>query len=123
MDIIDLGNAELFMQAKTSVESSLHDEDNSYVEKSTPEFIDMLNMKNSIFVKDDYVVPFRIIKDKLFIIGDTDSIRYATDALSEINYNLDTLSEISINKVHLGKLEKYPYYFIIGSKYMVVENK
>lgn len=121
MDIIDLSDAQKFVEAKKFIESALHDENSAYKEKSTPEFIDMLNMKNSIFVKDDYVVPFRIIKDKIFIVGDETSIKYASSALQEIKYNLNVLIEIPIEKVHTGRLDRYEYYFIIDSKYMVFE--
>lgn len=119
MKIIELDNANLFAEVKNDIESKLIENGTIDSKMSIPEFIDMLKMENSIYIKDDIVVPFRIYDDYLFIIGSNSIIEKVTESLESIEYDLSKLKEVSMEDVHNGKLDNYEHYFIIESKYMI----
>lgn len=117
MRIIEVNNPEQIMFAKHELEA-LHGD---MPVQNLQTFINTLNMQNNIFIKDDIVVPFSIVSDMLFVVADNDNIKLLTGVLEQLNYKLNTLIEIPTLDVYNGKLEKYEFYFIINSKYMVLE--
>lgn len=108
MKIIEVNNPEQIIEAKHILENT----------QDLQSFVTGLQMQNTIFVKDDIVIPFSIKNDLLFLISD-DNTQLLIDALEKINYNLDILEQIPINDVYNGKLENEEYYFIIGSNYKI----
>lgn len=114
--IIPLNNPDLFLSAKNELEKQYTDNTN----ESISAFIESLNLNNSIFIKDDIVIPFAIIEDYVFytpVSIDTDN--YFLEELKSINYNLNALKCISFDDVLTNKLDNYNYFFIINDNYFV----
>ena len=110
MKIIEVNNPEQIIEAKHMLEDT----------QDLQSFVTGLQMQNTIFVKDDIVIPFSIKNDLLFLISDNNK-QLLLDALEKINYNLDILEQIPMNDVYDGKLENEEYYFIIDSNYKILK--
>lgn len=123
MEVINLNNHIQVLYAKEKIENQLISENKISKEMEIPEFVTFLNLQNSIFIKEDLVVPFKILNDMLFTVASDNIINELNTILSEISYNLDNLKTIYTNDVYLGELDKYPFYFIINSEYKVIPKK
>jgi hypothetical protein len=110
MKIIEVNNPEQILEAKRILENT----------EDLQTFVNGLELQNTIFVKDDIVIPFSIKNDLLFLIADN-NIDLLLNVLNTINYNLDSLEDISMLDVYNGKLEKEEFYFIIGSDYKILK--
>ena len=119
MRIIEVDDPVKIILAKQEVEQKLMDEKKLDEPMTLPDFIKSLNMQNNIYIKNDDVIPFSIVDDKLFIIASKEKIEEVDSALQAINYDCSKLTEIPIMQVYQGELEKYEQYFVIDSKYMV----
>ena len=119
MRIIEVDDPVKIILAKQEVEQKLMDEKKIDAPMSLPDFVKSLNMQNNIYIKNDDVIPFSIVDDKLFIIASKEKIEEVDSALQAINYDCSKLTEIPIMQVYQGELEKYEQYFVIDSKYMV----
>ena len=119
MRIIEVDDPIKIILAKQEVEQKLMDEKKLDAPMSLQDFVKSLNMQNNIYIKDDDVIPFSIIDDKLFIIASKEKIEEVDSVLKTINYDCSKLTEIPIMQVYQGELEKYDQYFVIDSKYMV----
>ena len=119
MKIIEVDDPVKIIIAKQEVEQKLMDEKKLNEPMTLPDFIKSLNMQNNIYIKNDDVIPFSIVDDKLFIIASKEKIEEVDSALKTINYDYSKLTEIPMMQVYQGELEKYDQYFVINSKYMV----
>ena len=119
MRIIEVDDPVKIILAKQEVEQKLMDEKKLDEPMSLPDFVKSLNMQNNIYIKNDDVIPFSIVDDKLFIIASKEKIEEVDSALKVIDYDCSRLTEIPIMQVYQGELEKYEQYFVIDSKYMV----
>ena len=119
MRIIEVDDPIKIILAKQEVEQKLMDEKKLDAPMSLPDFVKSLNMQNNIYIKNDDVIPFSIVDDKLFIIASKEKIEEVDSALKAIDYDCSRLIEIPIMQVYQGELEKYDQYFVIDSKYMV----
>ena len=119
MRIIEVDDPIKIILAKQEVEQKLIDEKKLDAPMSLPDFVKSLNMQNNIYIKNDDVIPFSIVDDKLFIIASKEKIEEVNSALKAIDYDCSRLIEIPIMQVYQGELEKYDQYFVIDSKYMV----
>ena len=119
MRIIEVDDPVRIILAKQEVEQKLMDEKKLDAPMSLPDFVKSLNMQNNIYIKNDDVIPFSIIDDKLFIIASKEKIEEVDSALKAIDYDCSKLTEIPMMQVYQGELEKYDQYFVVDSKYMV----
>lgn len=110
MKIIEVNNPEQILEAKRILENT----------EDLQTFVNGLELQNTIFVKDDIVIPFSIKNDLLFLIADNNK-DLLLDVLNRIDYNLDSLEGISMLDVYNGKLENEEFYFIIGSDYKILK--
>lgn len=110
MKIIEVNNPEQILEAKRILENT----------EDLQTFVNGLELQNTIFVKDDIVIPFSIKNDLLFLIADNNK-DLLLDILNIIDYNLDSLEGISMLDVYNGKLENEEFYFIIGSDYKILK--
>ena len=119
MRIIEVDDPIKIILAKQEVEQKLIDEKKLDAPMSLQDFVKSLNMQNNIYIKNDDVIPFSIVDDKLFIIASKEKIEEVDSALKAIDYDCSKLTEIPMMQVYQGELEKYDQYFVIDSKYMV----
>ena len=119
MRIIEVDDPVKIILAKQEVEQKLMDEKNLDAPMSLQDFVKSLNMQNNIYIKNDDVIPFSIVDDKLFIIASKEKIEEVDSVLKAIDYDCSKLTEIPMMQVYQGELEKYDQYFVIDSKYMV----
>ena len=119
MRIIEVDDPVKIILAKQEVEQKLMDEKKLDATMYIKDFVKSLNMQNNIYIKNDDVIPFSIVDDKLFIIASKEKIEEVDYALKAIDYDCSRLTEIPIMQVYQGELEKYEQYFVIDSKYMV----
>ena len=110
MKIIEVNNPEQILEAKRILENT----------EDLQTFVNGLELQNTIFVKDDIVIPFSIKNDLLFLIADNNK-DLLLNVLNTIDYNLDSLECISMLDVYNGKLENEEFYFIIGSDYKILK--
>ena len=110
MKIIEVNNPEQILEAKRILENT----------DDLQTFVNGLELQNTIFVKDDIVIPFSIKNDLLFLIADNNK-DLLLNVLTTIDYNLDSLEGISMLDVYNGKLENEEFYFIIGSDYKILK--
>jgi uncharacterized lipoprotein YehR (DUF1307 family) len=110
MKIIEVNNPEQILEAKRILENT----------EDLQTFVNGLELQNTIFVKDDIVIPFSIKNDLLFLIADNNK-DLLLNVLNTIDYNLDSLEGISMLDVYNGKLENEEFYFIIGSDYKILK--
>ena len=119
MRIIEVDDPIKIILAKQEVEQKLMDEKKLDAPMSLQDFVKSLNMQNNIYIKNDDVIPFSIVDDKLFIIASKEKIEEVDYVLKSIDYDCSKLTEIPMMQVYQGELEKYDQYFVIDSKYMV----
>lgn len=119
MRIIEVDDPIKIILAKQEVEQKLMDEKKLDAPMSLQDFVKSLNMQNNIYIKNDDVIPFSIVADKLFIIAPKEKIEEVDSVLKSIDYDCSKLTEIPMMQVYQGELEKYDQYFVIDSKYMV----
>ena len=119
MRIIEVDDPVKIILAKQEVEQKLMDEKKLDAPMSLQDFVKSLNMQNNIYIKNDDVIPFSIVDDKLFIIASKEKIEEVDSVLKSIDYDCSKLTEIPMMQVYQGELEKYDQYFVIDSKYMV----
>lgn len=119
MRIIEVDDPIKIILAKQEVEQKLMDEKKLDAPMSLQDFVKSLNMQNNIYIKNDDVIPFSIVDDKLFIIASKEKIEEVDSVLKSIDYDCSKLTEIPMMQVYQGELEKYDQYFVIDSKYMV----
>lgn len=119
MRIIEVDDPIKIILAKQEVEQKLMDEKKLDTPMSLQDFVKSLNMQNNIYIKNDDVIPFSIVDDKLFIIASKEKIEEVDSVLKSIDYDCSKLTEIPMMQVYQGELEKYDQYFVIDSKYMV----
>ena len=119
MRIIEVDDPVKIILAKQEVEQKLMDEKKLDAPMSLQDFVKSLNMQNNIYIKNDDVIPFSIVDDKLFIIASKEKIEEVNSELKAIDYDCSKLTEIPMMQVYQGELEKYDQYFVIDSKYMV----
>ena len=118
MKIVEVNKVDQILEAKSEIE--LLNPDKPKQDLQT--FINGLDMKDTIFVKDDIVIPFSIKSERLFVITEKDEhLSKLLESLQQFDYDLSKLVEIPIFDVYNGKLEKYDFYFIIVSKYKVFD--
>ena len=121
MRIVKLDDPIKIISAKQEIETKLIEENKLENEMELQEFVKFLNLQNTIYVKDDTVVPFRIYEDILFTVATDEVIKELNEKLSIINYDFTKLKNIDMLEVYNGELDKYPFFFIINSKYYVVK--
>ena len=121
MRIIKLDDPLKIIAAKQEVESKLLEDKKIEKEFELQEFIKYLSLQNTIYVKNDTVVPFRIFDDMLFITADDTVIKEVSEYLASLSYDLSKLTEVPMVDVYNGELDSYPIFFIINSKYMVLK--
>ena len=119
MRIIEVDDPIKIILAKQEVEQKLMDEKKLDAPMSLQDFVKSLNMQNNIYIKNDDVIPFSIVDDKLFIIASKEKIEEVDSVLKSIDYDCSKLTEIPMMQVYQGELEKYDQYFVVDSKYMV----
>ena len=119
MRIIEVDDPIKIILAKQEVEKKLMDEKKLDAPMSLQDFVKSLNMQNNIYIKNDDVIPFSIVDDKLFIIASKEKIEEVDSALKAIDYDYSKITEITMMQVYQGELEKYDQYFVVDSKYMV----
>ena len=119
MRIIEVDDPVKIILAKQEVEQKLMDEKKLDAPMSLPDFVKSLNMQNNIYIKNDDVIPFSIIDDKLFIIASKEKIEEVDSALKTIDYDCSKLTEIPIMQIYQVELEKYDQYFVVDSKYIL----
>jgi hypothetical protein len=119
MRIVKLDDPIKIIESKQEIESKLIENKKIDSAMELQDFIKFLDLQNTIYVKDDLVVPFRLYDDMLFIIAENDIISEVSEILKEIEYNFSNLKQVSNSEVYSGELDKYKYFFIIDSKYMV----
>ena len=74
MRIIEVDDPVKIILAKQEVEQKLMDEKKLDAPMSLQDFVKSLNMQNNIYIKNDDVIPFSIVDDKLFIIASKEKI-------------------------------------------------
>lgn len=121
MRIVNLNNPTDVLAVKKEIEEQLLSNSKIDSEMELQEFIQFLELQKTIYIKDDIVIPFRIYNDIVFSVFDEQQLEHLLSVLKTIKYDLSNLKEIDINKVYLGELDNYEYYFIIDSTYKVVK--
>lgn len=120
MRIVKLDDPIKIITTKQEIETKLIEENKLEKEMELQEFIKFLNLQNTIYVKDDTVVPFRIYGDILFIVAEDKTIKELNETLSSFKYDFSKLKNISQIDIYNGELDKYKFFFIIDSKYYVL---
>ena len=120
MKIIELDDPVKIIMAKQDIENKLIEEGKLEYYTKHDQFILSLKLQETIYVKENAVIPFKIYSDEyLFTLGKKEDINELVSVLEEMKYDLSLLKEISIMEVYLGELTKHPTYFIVNSKYMI----
>ena len=115
MKTVNASNPIEILNAKNEIESNLISNGKLDSPMDLPTFVNWLSMQETIFIKDDNVIPFRIYEDYLFIAGDNNNL--CEDGLKTINFDLSKLKEIPMSDVFDGATESLPFYIISNSKY------
>jgi hypothetical protein len=121
MRIVNINVVEDVMFIKDKIETELLSENKITEPMDINSFVNFLDLKNNIFIKEDTVLPFKIYDDILISVGKPEELEYLESVLNDIEYNLANLSEVDINNVYLGELDKNDFYFIINSKYHIIK--
>ena len=100
MRIIEVDDPVKIILAKQEVEQKLMDEKKLDAPMSLQDFVKSLNMQNNIYIKNDDVIPFSIVDDKLFIIASKEKIEEVNSALkafviSVVNV-LETILKVTV---------------------------
>lgn len=120
MKVIELDDPIKIIMAKQDIENKLIEEGKLDDYTKLDQFILSLKLQETIYVKENTVIPFKIYSDEyLFTLGKKEDINELVSVLEEMKYDLSLLKEISIMEVYLGELAKHPTYFIVNSKYMI----
>lgn len=122
MRVVELDNAINILTAKQEIEAKLIESGKIETSMELQDFIKYLNLQNTIYVKDDTVIPFRVFDDMIFLVAKGEEQKDLLDKLNLINYDFSKLTSISQDDIYLGKLDKYKFFFIIDSKYYVIES-
>lgn len=121
MRIVNINVVEDVMFIKDKIETELLSENKITEPMDINSFVNFLDLKNNIFIKEDTVLPFKIYDNILISAGKPEELEYLESVLQGIEYNLANLSEVDINDVYLGELDKNDFYFIINSKYHIIK--
>lgn len=121
MRIVKLDDPVKIITTKQEIETKLIEENKLEKEMELQDFIKFLNLQNTIYVKDDTVVPFRIYEDILFTVATDDVIKELNETLFSFEYDFSKLKNISQLDIYNGELDKYKCFFIIDSKYYVIK--
>ena len=109
MNKININNLNDFISVKNNIES---DKEKTDIQS----FINDLNLQSNIFVEKENVIPFSIKYGYLFYIStDTNTEHSFLEIIDSVNYNVKNLLETDIRNLH-----NYDNYFIIDSKYKVI---
>lgn len=119
MRVIKLDSPFEILKAKEEVENKLIETKVIESPMELTEFINYLGLQNSIYIKNDTVIPFRIIDDMMFTTSSKEEVQQVIDALNLFGGNFDKLTTVSTLDVYQGKLEKVDFYFIINSEYKI----
>lgn len=119
MRIIELDNPLKILNAKQEIEKKLIEEGKIEKEMELQDFVKFLNLQETIYCKNDTVIPFRIYDDMLFFVGQNDTKNELITALESIDYKFSNTRTVPTVDVYNGELDKYEYFFIVQSKYMV----
>lgn len=119
MRVIKLDSPFEILKAKEEVENKLIETKAIESPMELTEFINYLALQNSIYIKNDTVIPFRIIDDMMFTTSSKEEVQQVIDALNLFDGNFDKLTTVSTLDVYQGKLEKVDFYFIINSEYKI----
>ena len=120
MRVIKLDSPFEILKAKEEVENKLIETKVIESSMELTEFINYLGLQNSIYIKNDTVIPFRIIDDMMFTTSSKEEVQQVIDALNLFDGNFDKLTTVSTLEVYQGKLEKVDFYFIINSEYKIL---
>jgi hypothetical protein len=120
MRVIKLDSPFEILKAKEEVENKLIETKVIESPMELTEFINYLGLQNSIYIKNDTVIPFRIINDMMFTTSSKEEVQQVIDALNLFDGNFDKLTTVSTLEVYQGKLEKVDFYFIINSEYKIL---
>ena len=120
MRVIKLDSPFDILKAKEEVENKLIETKVIESPMELTEFINYLGLQNSIYIKNDTVIPFRIIDDMMFTTSSKEEVQQVIDALDLFDGNFDKLTTVSTLEVYQGKLEKVDFYFIINSEYKIL---
>jgi hypothetical protein len=120
MRVIKLDSPFEILKAKEEVENKLIETKVIESPMELTEFINYLGLQNSIYIKNDTVIPFRIIDDMMFTTSSKEEVQQVIDALNLFDGNFDKLTTVSTLEVYQGKLEKVDFYFIINSEYKIL---
>lgn len=120
MRVIKLDSPFEILKAKEEVENKLIETKVIEAPMELTEFINYLGLQNSIYIKNDTVIPFRIIDDMMFTTSSKEEVQQVIDALNLFDGNFDKLTTVSTLEVYQGKLEKVDFYFIINSDYKIL---
>lgn len=120
MRVIKLDSPFEILKAKEEVENKLIETKVIESPMELTEFINYLGLQNSIYIKNDTVIPFRIIDDMMFTTSSKEEVQQVIDALNLFDGNFDKLTTVSTLEVYQGKLEKVDFYFIINSDYKIL---
>lgn len=119
MRVIKLDSPFEILKAKEEVENKLIETKVIESPMELTEFINYLGLQNFIYIKNDTVIPFRIIDDMMFTTSSKEEVQQVIDALNLFDGNFDKLTTVSTLDVYQGKLEKVDFYFIINSEYKI----
>lgn len=120
MRVIKLDSPFEILKAKEEVENKLIETKVIESPMELTEFINYLGLQNSIYIKNDTVIPFRIIDDMMFTTSSKEEVQQVIDALNLFDGNFEKLTTVSTLEVYQGKLEKVDFYFIINSEYKIL---
>ena len=120
MRMVKLDDPIKIITTKQEIETKLIEENKLEKEMELQELIKFLNLQNTIYVKDDTVVPFRIYEDILFTVAEDKTIKELDETLASFKYDFSKLKNISQLDIYNGELDKYKFFFIIDSKYYVL---
>lgn len=120
MRVIKLDSPFEILKAKEEVENKLIETKVIESPMELTEFINYLGLQNSIYIKNDTVIPFRIIDDMMFTTSSKEEVQQVIDALNLFDGNFDKLTTVSTLEVYQCKLEKVDFYFIINSEYKIL---
>lgn len=120
MRVIKLDSPFEILKAKEEVENKLIETKIIESPMELTEFINYLGLQNSIYIKNDTVIPFRIIDDMMFTTSSKEEVQPVIDALNLFDGNFEKLTTVSTLEVYQGKLEKVDFYFIINSEYKIL---
>lgn len=121
MRIVKLDDPAKIIIAKQEIETKLIKENKIEKEMELQDFIKFLNLQNTIYVKDDTVVPFRIYEDILFIVAEDAVITELNEILSSFEYDFSKLQNVNQLDIYNGELDNYKFFFIKDSKYYVIK--